>query len=88
MSGLKLQLVTRLQIATSVDPNGLRVPGRYERLAAGDDESGNTYLSGYLGLNYYIYGNKLKIMNGIEYSQMGGGNFDGYTMMTGLRMSF
>ena len=83
-----LQLVTRLQIATSVDPNGLRVPSRYERLAAGDDESGNTYLSGYLGLNYYIYGNKLKIMNGIEYSQMGGGNFDGYTAMTGLRMSF
>ena len=64
------------------------MPSRYERLAAGDDERGNTYVSTYLGLNYYIHGHKLKLMNGIEYSDMGGGDYDGYTLMSGLRFSF
>jgi phosphate-selective porin OprO/OprP len=86
-----LQVVGRLQIATSEDGDGLQVPSRYERLAygaTGDDEKGNTYVSTYLGLNYYIYGHKLKLMNGIEYSDMGGGDYDGYTLMSGLRFSF
>ncbi|MDP3850117.1 MAG: porin [Luteolibacter sp.] len=83
-----LQLVGRLQVASSSDPDGLRVPGRYERLVSGDDEKGNTYSSAYVGLNYYLYGHKLKLMNGIEYSNMGGGDYDGYTFMSGLRFSF
>ena len=88
-----LQLVGRIQIAGSSDPNGLRVPARYERLAkrsrtVNDDERGNTYFSTYFGLNYFIYGHKLKLMNGLEYSHMGGGDYDGITYMTGLRFSF
>lgn len=83
-----LQLVGRLQVASSSDPDGLRVPSRYERLVAGDDEKGNTYTSAYLGLNYYLHGHKLKLMNGVEYSHMGGGDYDGYTFMSGLRFSF
>jgi phosphate-selective porin OprO/OprP len=83
-----LQLVGRLQVASSSDPDGLRVPSRYERLVAGDDEKGNTYTSAYLGLNYYLYGHKLKLMNGVEYSTLGGGDYDGYTFMSGLRFSF
>ena len=83
-----LQLVGRLQVATCEDGDDLRVPSRYERLARGDDERGNTYVSTYLGLNYYIHGHKLKLMNGIEYSDMGGGDYDGYTLMSGLRFSF
>lgn len=86
-----LQLVARLQIANSSDPDGLQVPGRYERLAVdgmGSRGRGNTYISEYLGLNYYFYGHKLKIMNGIEFSQLGGGEYDGFTAMTGLRMAF
>jgi phosphate-selective porin OprO and OprP len=88
-----LQLVGRVQLASCEDPNDLRVPARYERLAKktrtiNDDEFGNTYVSAYLGLNYYIYGHKLKIMNGIEYSKMGGGDYDGFTAMTGLRFNF
>jgi phosphate-selective porin OprO/OprP len=82
-----LQLVGRLQVATCEDPNDLRVPQRYERLATGD-QRGNTYTSAYLGLNYYLYGHKLKLMNGVEYSHMGGGDYDGYTFMSGLRFSF
>jgi phosphate-selective porin OprO/OprP len=97
-----LQLVGRLQVATCEDGDDLRVPSRYERLAIknvtydkkgkrkvnNDDERGNTYVSTYLGLNYYMYGHKLKLMNGIEYSDMGGGSYDGYTLMSGLRFSF
>ena len=88
-----LQLVGRLQVATCEDPDDLRVSSRYERLpitGAGSTgrQSGNTYASAYAGINYYIYGHKLKLMNGIEYSHMGGGEYDGYTLMTGLRFSF
>lgn len=88
-----LQLVGRLQLANSDAGNGITVPSRYERLSklpsgANNDEKGNTYASAYMGLNYYIYGHKLKLMNGIEYSHMGGGDYDGYTAMTGLRFSF
>lgn len=83
-----LQLVGRLQLATCSDPNDLRVPSRYERLVAGDDESGNTYTAAYVGLNYYLYGHKLKLMSGLEYSNLGGGDYDGYTVSSGLRFSF
>lgn len=83
-----LQLVGRLQLATCSDPNDLRVSARYERLPSGDDERGNTYSSAYLGLNYYLYGHKLKLMNGLEYSHLGGGDYDGYTFFSGLRFSF
>lgn len=83
-----LQLVGRLQVATCEDPNDLRLPSRYERLGDGGDERGNTYASAYLGLNYYMYGHKLKLMNGIEFSHLGGGDYDGYTFMSGLRFSF
>ncbi len=85
-----LQLVGRLQVATCEDPDDLRLPGRYERLKAGpsSEERGNTYTSAYVGLNYYLYGHKLKLMNGIEYSHLGGGDYDGYTLMSGLRFSF
>ena len=82
-----LQLVGRLQVATCEDPDDLRVPARYERLAAGD-QKGNTYTSAYVGLNYYLYGHKLKLMNGVEYTTLGGGDYDGYTFMSGLRFSF
>lgn len=83
-----LQLVGRLQFATCSDPNDLRVSSRYERLVAGDDESGNTYSAAYVGLNYYLYGHKLKLMSGLEYAKMGGGDYDGYTVSSGLRFSF
>ncbi len=83
-----LQLVGRLQFATCSDPNDLRVPSRYDRLVAGDDESGNTYSAAYVGLNYYLYGHKLKLMSGLEYAKMGGGDYDGYTVSSGLRFSF
>ena len=87
--GEGLQLVGRLQLASAPDKDGLQVPSRYEQLVAKDAKGkGNTYASAYAGLNYYMYGHKLKLMNGIEYSHMGGGEYDGYTLMSGLRFSF
>ena len=87
----QLQLVGRLQFATSSDPNGLSLPGRYEAVIPGDDK-GDEYLSGYLGLNYYLYGHKLKLMTGVEYSAMDGngpsGDYDGWTAFAGLRFFF
>jgi len=84
----QLQLVYRFQLICAADPNGIRVPSRYDRLADGDDERGNTYVAHYLGLNYYIHSHKLKVMAGVEYAQMGGGTYDGYTLMSGLRFTF
>lgn len=84
-----VQLVGRVQLATSADANGLALPNRYDKWAPGEKaDSGNTYLSTYVGVNYYFYGHKLKLMNGIEYSKLGGGNYDGYTFLSGLRMYF
>ena len=83
-----LQAVYRFQLISAADPDGIRVPSRYERLATGDDEKGNTYMAHYVGLNYYIYSHKLKLMTGVEYAQMGGGSYDGYTGLAGLRFTF
>jgi phosphate-selective porin OprO/OprP len=85
-----LQLVGRLQWATSQDSDDLSLPGRYENYAPPKPkkDTGDSYTSAYVGLNYYLYGHKLKLMNGLEYSKMGGGEYDGYTFFSGLRFSF
>lgn len=90
----KLQVVARYQFANSRDPDGLRLQNRYERDApnlAGDGY-GERYHAGYLGLNWYLHGNKLKLMAGAEYAHMDGGlngsEYSGWTWMTGLRIYF
>lgn len=92
-----LQLAGRLQFASSTDPDGIKLPSRYEGISPENDpltgkrtsdSAGNAYFSAYLGLNYYLYGNKLKLMNGVEYSHLGGGDYTGTTFLSGLRFSF
>lgn len=86
-----LQLVGRVQVATGAGPDGIKSPGRYEEAATtlnGGDTKGNGYISTYVGLNYYIYGHKLKLMNGLEYTNHNGGDYDGTTFYSGLRMYF
>jgi hypothetical protein len=34
--------------------------------------TGDLYQAGYLGLNYYIVGHRLKLMSGLEYARLGG----------------
>jgi len=94
-----LQVVGRLQVAASNGGDGITLPGRYEGLTnnavvnAADrpallERTGSTYTAAYVGLNYYLYGHKLKLMTGLEYAKLGGGDYEGYTAMTGLRMFF
>lgn len=89
----RLQLVMRYQFA-SADNDGLRLQSRYERLASAltDGGRGDQYQAFYVGLNYYLYGHKLKLMAGTEYHDMSGGgdggDFSGWTSLVGLRISF
>ncbi len=92
--GDKLQVVARYQFARSTGEGGLQVQNRYESRVPGlmKEGLGDRYHAGYLGLNYYIYGNRLKVMTGIEYSDMRGGkkggDFAGWTGFAGLRLFF
>jgi phosphate-selective porin OprO/OprP len=56
------------------------------------DKKGDAYFASYAGLNYYIDGHRLKLMSGVKYSHLdggpGGGDFNGWTWLAGLRMAF
>jgi len=87
----KLQLVTTFQFAASSGDNGISLPFRYElQVPGGRNMSGDSYLAGYAGLNYYFYGHKLKVMSGVKYSRMTGGleDFNGWTWLAGFRTMF
>jgi phosphate-selective porin OprO and OprP len=84
----RFEAVYRFQLISSSGPDGIHVASRYERLLEGDDEFGNTYIAHYLGLNYFMHGHRFKLMNGVEYSQIGGGTFHGYTALSALRCFF
>jgi len=89
----ELQLITTFQLATSPQENGMSLPTRYEGQTPGaGDQSGDLYFAGYAGLNYYFHGQKLKAMSGVKYTGMdggaGGGDFNGWTFLSGLRMAF
>jgi phosphate-selective porin OprO and OprP len=54
---------------------------------------GNSYQAVYAGINYLIYGDRLKLMNGVEYSVMkdsalGHDSFNGWTFFSGVRVYF
>ena len=88
----KLQLITTFQLAASNGPNGISLPFRYEGQIdlPKNEKTGDTYFAGYAGLNYYFYGHKLKVMSGVKYSNLSGGDkvFNGWTWLVGCRMSF
>jgi phosphate-selective porin OprO/OprP len=86
-----LRLVARYQYATADSSDGLRLQSRYERPAVEDGSStrGDDYHAIYAGLNWYICGENLKLMTGIEWSGLGGkADYDGYTFFTGVRTNF
>ena len=92
----KLQLVARYQYAHG-DNDSLRAQGRYELRSQvpniPDGGRGEDYHAVYAGVNYFVYGEKLKLMAGIEYSDLSdggndGGDFEGWTAFTGLRLYF
>ncbi len=86
----KLQAVARYTFVTSVDPNGVRL-NRYENQTVSG--RGNEYNEFYLGLNYYFYGNKLKVQTGVDYTDMqdkanDGGAYSGWGWTTAFRLSW
>jgi len=87
----KLQFNLRYQLSSSRDAGGLVAQRRYEREVG--PATGDRYQAFYAGLNYYIYGYKLKLMAGAEYAvmeddQVSGRTYDGWTYMSAVRMYF
>lgn len=84
------QVVGRYTFLNSADDNGLRL-NRYETLVASG--RGDQYNEFYLGLNYYLYGHKLKLQTGVDYAEMrdhagDGGAYRGWGWTSGLRISW
>lgn len=89
----KLQLIGEFELAASREDNGVFLPARYEALAPGaGDKSGDLYAAGYTGLTYFIHGHNFKLMSGVKYSRLeggeGGGDFNGWTWLAGMRLAF
>ena len=87
----KLQLVGRYSFAHSTGDLGVSGQSRYERNVAANKGLGDTYHAIYGGAQYFIHGDKLKLMAGAEYAWLQGqaaDSYDGLTLLTGLRLSF
>ena len=85
-----VQLVARYTYLDSEDANGLRL-GRYESSVV--EGRGNRYDEIYLGLNLFFYGHKFKWQTGLQYTTMDddagdGGEYQGWGLSTGLRLSW
>jgi phosphate-selective porin OprO and OprP len=87
----RLQAVFRYTFIESESDNGVRF-ARYESEPM-QGTRGDQYQEAYAGLNYYLYGHKVKIQTGLQYLSMrdqanDGGAFDGFAWTTGLRFSW
>ncbi len=104
----KLQLAGRYTYISSAEPDGIAF-SRYANVQAVNDNAngtvktnsfrkvstqrGDEYNEVYLGVNYYLYGNQLKLQTGWNYSWMkdsarNGGDYNGWGWTTGLRVSW
>lgn len=89
----KLQLVGRYTYSAGDGPDSLSLQKRYDSAAPllTTGGTGDRHHAGYLGLQYFIYGEKLKLLAGVEYTSISGGTggaYDGWTALTGLRLFF
>jgi phosphate-selective porin OprO/OprP len=91
----KLQLVGRYSFASSDGALGVYGQTRYERTVsttpATNRGRGDSYHAFYGGVQYFIYGEKLKLMAGAEYAKLDNDpreSYDGLTLLSGLRFSF
>jgi phosphate-selective porin OprO and OprP len=86
----KFQAVVRYTFLDSDGPNGLSLNTYENRAARGN---GDRYSETYLGVNYFIYGHKLKLQTGVHFADMrdqanDGGAFSGVSWTTGLRIGW
>ena len=94
----KLQIVGQFDVLDSNTSGAIGVQSRYLGRAAIDDakgdssaDSGDYWQSWYLGANYYISGNNLKVMGGVAYSTLeddGADQVEAVTVYGALRMRF
>lgn len=87
----QLELVTRYQLGLASQSNGISMINRQAKTVG--KSTGDTDNAIYVGLNYYFYGQKLKLMAGEQYDKLGGGTgpqagYQGWTTLVGLRMYF
>lgn len=85
----KLQAVARYQVGLADESNGITTLNR--QLKTVGKFTGDNYQAAYLGMNYYIYGQKLKLMTGVQYESLTGGTGQaagnsGWTFLTGVRV--
>ena len=86
----KLQLVARYTLVNSNGLNGISLNTYENRVARG---SGDRYDEGYLGVNYFIYGHRLKVQSGVQFADLrdranDGGAYSGTSWTTGLRIGW
>lgn len=84
----KLEALVRYQHATADQSNGIALMNRQDVTVG--SFTGNAYDSAYLGLNYYLYGQKCKLMLGEQFDDLRGGTgskagFQGWTTLVGFR---
>ncbi len=86
------QGVFRYTYIDSANNNGIRF-ARYENSIVGSKARGDEYQEFYAGVNYYLYGHKLKFQTGVQYASMedrpgDGGKYSGWGVTTGIRVSW
>ena len=84
------QVVGRYTYLHSFGENGIRFMRYENRIDLG---RGDEYNEFFIGLNWFIYGQELKVQTGIKYTMMDdgaqdGGEYRGWGWTTGLRMSW
>ncbi|HJU42937.1 MAG TPA: porin [Vicinamibacterales bacterium] len=87
----KLQFVGRYTFVDSDGNNGVSLPAYENRVVTRG--AGDEYNAGYLGVNYYFYGHRLKLQSGVEFAKMqdranDGGAYSGTSWVTGLRVGW
>jgi len=85
----KLEAVLRCQYAIGDQSNGIALMNRQDKTIG--SFTGDNYASVYFGLDYYIYGQKCKLMAGEQLDDLTGGTgkhagFRGWTTLAGFRM--
>ena len=86
----KWQAVASYNYVTSDRANGVRLDRYESRIEKGRADEVHEF---YAGLNYYLCGHKLKWQTGVEYttasdSANDGGDYDGWGVSTGIRISW
>jgi len=94
----KLKLVVRYLYQEADQSQGLKLNSRYVPLADTRDNSidlnsgrGDQHQALYLGLNYYLCGENLKVINGIQYDDLsasGSTQYQGWTFGSSIRIWF